>query len=222
MKKYYGFLLTALALFVSLGTLQLQKKAKENEKVIQKRELDEFRRMEIGEKEWERRIKKSEYREQCEQLKKEIKSFPVPESDKKHIAFQNGWLEQRSYGGKRFHEGCDLMDEKNQRGAIPVLSMTKGTVEQIGWLKLGGYRIGIRSPAGNYYYYAHLDSYHPIIKKGQNVSPGQILGYMGDSGYGSEGTKGKFPVHLHVGIYVRENKKKEYSVNPYYLLNYQK
>ena len=46
---------------------------------------------------------------------------------------------------------------------------------------------------------------------------GQFLGFMGDSGYGEEGTVGQFPVHLHLGIYSFEEGK-EISVNPYYVL----
>ena len=42
---------------------------------------------------------------------------------------------------------------------------------------------------------------------------------MGDTGYGKEGTHGKFPVHLHFGIYYNENGE-ERSLNPYYLLKY--
>jgi murein DD-endopeptidase MepM/ murein hydrolase activator NlpD len=36
------------------------------------------------------------------------------------------------------------------------------------------------------------------------VQAGTLLGFMGDTGYGEEGTSGKFPVHLHVGIYVNQ------------------
>ena len=40
---------------------------------------------------------------------------------------------------------------------------------------------------------------------------------MGNTGYGDEGTRGKFQVHLHFGVYVRD-KAGEKSINPYYLL----
>ena len=43
---------------------------------------------------------------------------------------------------------------------------------------------------------------------------------MGDTGYGEEGTTGKFPVHLHVGIYVRTDAVAELAVNPYPVLKY--
>ena len=110
------------------------------------------------------------------------------------------------------------MASKNIRGVFPVISMTDGVVTNLGWLEKGGYRIGITSDSGIYYYYAHLDSYSNI-KEGKRVKAGELLGFMGDSGYGPEGTTGKFNVHLHVGVYVYENGK-EISLNPYYILCY--
>ena len=62
----------------------------------------------------------------------------------------------------------------------------------------------------------HGDSYADI-KEGDTVKAGQLLGFMGDSGYGPEGTKGEFDVHLHLGIY-SWGTGEEISVNPYYLL----
>ena len=41
---------------------------------------------------------------------------------------------------------------------------------------------------------------------------------MGNTGYGPEGTRGRFPVHLHLGIYIEVPFQKEMSVNPYWLL----
>ena len=46
---------------------------------------------------------------------------------------------------------------------------------------------------------------------------GDLLGFMGVSGYGKEGTVGKFPVHLHFVIYFTAGDK-EISVNPYPIL----
>ena len=90
--------------------------------------------------------------------------------------------------------------------------MTDGTVTNLGWLEKGGYRIGITSESGTYYYYAHLDSYAGI-SEGEQVIAGELLGYMGDSGYGPEGTTGQFVVHLHLGIYLTEDGAL-FSVNP--------
>ena len=108
------------------------------------------------------------------------------------------------------------MAAENKRGLYPVVSVSDGTVKNKGWLEKGGWRIGIISNSGTYYYYAHLDSYGQV-GKGERVRAGELLGYMGDSGYGPEGTRGKFDVHLHVGIYVYQDGA-EISLNPYYVL----
>ncbi len=147
----------------------------------------------------------------------DVKCFPVMADG---VVYENSWMFERNYGGKRGHEGTDLMPPENLRGHYPVVSMTDGVVEQVGWLPLGGYRIGIRSPSGGYFYYAHLDSYSRTFWVGETISAGTILGRMGDSGYGPEGTRGKFDVHLHLGIYIRTEDTRELSVNPYWVLRY--
>ena len=151
--------------------------------------------------------------------------FPIPKSTNpktKYIGFENSFMDARSFGGERSHEGTDIMALENVAGKYPIVSMCEGVVEQVGWLKLGGYRIGIRSPNGLYMYYAHLDSYVKEFKPGDYVKAGEMLGYMGDTGYSEiEGTKGNFPVHLHLGIYY-DYKDTEISINPYYILLYLK
>lgn len=138
----------------------------------------------------------------------------------KGIRYENSWMFERTYGGLRGHEGTDLMPPENLPGYYPVVSMTDGVVEQIGWLPKGGWRIGIRSPSGGYFYYAHLDSYARDFAVGETVTAGELLGRMGDTGYGEQGTRGKFAVHLHLGIYVRTEHTEELSVNPYWVLRY--
>ncbi len=152
----------------------------------------------------------------------EIQYFPVLNEENEigdPVSFENSWGTPRSYGGERSHEGCDLMAVINERGRYTVCSMTDGTVEKIGWLEQGGWRIGIRSQSGAYYYYAHLDSYEKAFEIGESIAAGQIIGQMGDSGYGKEpGTVGKFDVHLHVGIYIKDYDGTERAVNPYWFL----
>ena len=110
------------------------------------------------------------------------------------------------------------MASENVRGLYPIVSMTDGVVENKGWLEKGGYRIGIKAPSGAYFYYAHLDSYAKL-EIGDEIKAGDIRGFMGDSGYGPEGTTGKFPVHLHLGIYIYPEGE-EISVNPYWVLRW--
>ncbi len=153
----------------------------------------------------------------------DLQYFPIPLSGSNsdlETSFENSWMFDRNFGGNRGHEGTDIMASINDRGHYPIVSMTDGVVEKIGWLELGGYRIGIRSPNGGYFYYAHLYDYAREFQEGDEIKAGELLGFMGDSGYGPEGTTGKFAVHLHVGIYVDDETGRELSFNPYYVLKW--
>ena len=113
------------------------------------------------------------------------------------------------------------MGTQRERGFYPVVSISDGVIERIGWLEQGGWRIGIRTESGLYLYYAHLYSYADGLAQGDSVRAGELLGYMGDSGYGKqENTVGNFEVHLHVGMYVKTDHFPELSVNPYWVLYY--
>lgn len=158
-----------------------------------------------------------------EKIYGELVCFPIPESgntEELSWNYVDSWMAERTFGGERQHEGCDIMMSENQRGIYPVLSMADGIIENIGWLKLGGYRIGIRSKSGVYYYYAHMESYAENLEQGTQVEAGDFLGFAGDSGYGSEGTTGQFAVHLHVGIYIPDSGGNDHAVNPYPFLQY--
>lgn len=154
----------------------------------------------------------------------DLERFPVGAVDSDDTAtvnFADSWMQSRTFGGDRGHEGCDIMATVNQRGIYPIYSMTDGVVENIGWLKLGGYRIGIRSDSGAYFYYAHMAEYAKEFAIGERVEAGTFLGYMGDTGYSDvPGTTGNFPVHLHLGIYLNDADGNEFSVNSYPMLRY--
>ena len=172
-------------------------------------------------KRWERAKGWAGYLSACQAVWDDLTYFPVAVSDDPDIGvtFEDSWMFDRTYKEERGHEGTDIMSSENKRGVLPVISITDGVVQNKGWLELGGYRIGIRSPHGTYFYYAHLDSYADI-EEGDEVKAGDLLGFMGDTGYGTEeGTRGKFPVHLHLGIYIYDNDR-EISVNPYPALKY--
>lgn len=154
----------------------------------------------------------------------DLEQFPVGEiadNPDATISFADSWMQSRTFGGERGHEGCDLMATVNQRGIYPIYSMTDGVVENIGWLRLGGYRIGIRSESGAYFYYAHLADYAEEFVQGDRVKAGTLLGFMGDTGYSDiPGTTGNFDVHLHLGIYLNDRNGQEFSVNSYPMLCY--
>ncbi|MDR3293725.1 MAG: M23 family metallopeptidase [Clostridiales bacterium] len=107
----------------------------------------------------------------------------------------------RNFGYKRRHLGHDLM------GSIgtPIVAVEGGIVSEIGWNRFGGWRIGIRSfDTKRYYYYAHLrkDKPYPAeFKKGDVVHAGDVIGYLGMTGYSSKPNVNNIkPPHLHFGL----------------------
>lgn len=173
------------------------------------------------ENDWKKNENYDTYIETTEAIWNDVKYFPVSRfmnDSSMTVSYVNSWMAERTYGGERGHEGTDIMASKNERGLYPIVSMTDGIVKKMGWLEKGGYRIGILAPSGAYFYYAHLESYADL-KEGDEVRAGDILGFMGDSGYGPEGTVGQFAVHLHLGIYIYPEGE-EMSVNPYWVLRY--
>lgn len=171
---------------------------------------------------WELQTSWSGYIAACRAIWDDLEYFPVAAcagDPAITVTFENSWMYGRSYKGERGHEGTDIIPTVSERGRYPVVSMTDGVVKQKGWLELGGWRIGIEAPLGGYFYYAHLDSYTDL-EVGDHVSAGQVIGFMGDTGYShQEGTTGNFPVHLHLGVYIHVGGK-EISVNPYPALVY--
>ena len=107
----------------------------------------------------------------------------------------------RSYGFQRTHLGNDLM------GSIgtPIIAVESGIIENLGWNQYGGWRIGIRSLDGKrYYYYAHLRKNHPYaegIEQGMTVKSGDVIGYLGMTGYSVEENVNNINIpHLHFGM----------------------
>lgn len=125
--------------------------------------------------------------------------------------YGDNWMVERGTDGERSHEGIDISVDHG----TPIRSMGDGVIEQIGWNTLGGWRIGVRDKDGLYYYYAHMSSFADGMKKGVSVKAGQVIGYIGDTGYGPEGTSGQMSPHLHVGVYEGSPKKAQ---NAYALL----
>lgn len=138
-------------------------------------------------------------------------AFPLPIGT--NYAYRSTWGTGRSWGGARIHEGTDLFAPHG----LTVRSTCFGVVETKGWNRYGGWRIGIRDIENRYHYYAHLMGYEKSLSRGDIVIPGQTIGWVGSSGYGSPGTQGKFPPHLHYGIY-RDRGITEWAFDPYPLL----
>lgn len=107
----------------------------------------------------------------------------------------------RSYGYQRKHLGHDMMGQTG----TPIIAVESGYVETMGWNQYGGWRIGIRSfDKKRYYYYAHLRKDYPYqscLSEGSIVTAGDVIGYMGRTGYSStENTNNVDKPHLHLGL----------------------
>ena len=134
--------------------------------------------------------------------------FPMPL--RSNHSYNNTWGDARGWGGRRIHEGTDIFAGYG----VPVRATGYGIVEMKGWNKYGGWRVGIRDINNTYHYFAHLSGFAKDLKVGQIVEPGTVIGGVGSSGYGPPGTSGKFPPHLHYGMY-KDNGYTEWCFEPY-------
>lgn len=121
------------------------------------------------------------------------KGFPYSEYDDFGVS--------RSYGYKRNHLGHDMMGQVG----TPIIAVESGTVDVMGWNQYGGWRIGISSfDRRRYYYYAHLRQNFPYcktLKEGDVVHAGDVIGYMGRTGYSAtENVNNIDTPHLHFGL----------------------
>lgn len=135
-------------------------------------------------------------------------AFPVP--IRSNHSYRTTWGDARGWGGRRIHEGTDIFADYG----VPVRATNYGIIEMKGWNRYGGWRIGIRDINNTYHYFAHLSGFAKNLFAGQVVEPGTIIGSVGSSGYGPPGTSGKFPPHLHYGMY-KDNGFTEWSFDPY-------
>lgn len=117
----------------------------------------------------------------------------------------------RSYGFKRRHLGHDLF------GGVgtPIIAVEGGTITELGWNRFGGWRVGIRSDdTKRYYYYAHLRKdkpFGPGLEKGGRVEAGQVIGYLGRTGYSKKENvnMANAKPHLHFGLQIIFDKSQE-------------
>ena len=108
---------------------------------------------------------------------------------------------RRTYGYSRPHLGHDMMGLTG----TPIVAVESGTVAMLGWNQYGGWRVGIRSRDGKrYWYYAHLRKDRPYaegLEEGDTVTAGEVIGYMGRSGYSAtENVNNIETPHLHIGL----------------------
>jgi murein DD-endopeptidase MepM/ murein hydrolase activator NlpD len=89
-----------------------------------------------------------------------------------------------SYGGLRtdvlghWHHGDDIFAALG----TPVVAVADGTINRVGWERLGGWRLWVRDNAGDQFYYAHLSGYAPLDLQSNRVRAGQVIGFVGNTG----------------------------------------
>ena len=120
----------------------------------------------------------------------------------------------RSYGYRRKHLGNDLLGSVG----TPIIAVEDGYIEALGWNQYGGWRIGIRShDRRRYYYYAHLRKNHAFVaglKEGDNVQAGDVIGYLGMTGYSSKENTNNIQIpHLHFGLQIIFDEKQKDGIN---------
>lgn len=145
----------------------------------------------------------------------QVRSIIFPVSGK--ASFRDDFSEPRG-GGTREHLGIDIIADK----MTPVVSATDGeitfiAIPQASW----GYAITITDSEGYSYRYLHLNNdtpgtddgqggpanaYAPNLQRGTNVTRGQVIGFVGDSGNAENTTS-----HLHFEIFDRNR----VHINPY-------
>ena len=117
-------------------------------------------------------------------------SLPMPVRGVNVAEVADTWGAERS--GDRRHEGVDIFATRG----TAVTSTTRGVVGAVREGGLGGRQVWVRGPGLENHYYAHLDGWAEHLSQGDVVLPGDVLGFVGDSG-NARGT----PPHLHYGIY---------------------
>jgi murein DD-endopeptidase MepM/ murein hydrolase activator NlpD len=130
--------------------------------------------------------------------------FPLPE--RFEGSYRDDWGEARVQGE---HEGTDVFAPEG----TPIYSITDGTVvrargsDENGWNSLGGYTVMVEAAydagpirRGDLLYYAHLED-RSVLRFGALIEVGEQIGVVGSTGQGSEGTRGRFEPHLHLGWY---------------------
>lgn len=96
-------------------------------------------------------------------------------------------------GGARRHEAMDIMAPRG----TPVLASVDGRVVKLFTSAAGGLTIYQFDEEERYcYYYAHLDAYAPDLTEGQDVTRGQIIGFVGSTGNAAPDAP-----HLHFAIF---------------------
>ncbi|MCL2169863.1 MAG: M23 family metallopeptidase [Defluviitaleaceae bacterium] len=149
-----------------------------------------------------------------------LKAFS-PIAKNYHYSHSDDFGNPRSYGYRRPHLGHDMFGSVG----TPIIAVECGVVEALGWNQYGGWRIGIRThDTKRYYYYAHLQRDKPYaqnIALGSHVRAGDVIGYLGNSGYSRrENVCNIKDPHLHFGLQIIFNEAQKDGNNQIWIDTY--
>jgi peptidoglycan LD-endopeptidase LytH len=115
--------------------------------------------------------------------------------------------------GNHRHEAVDILAPRS----TPIHAVQNGTIAKLFLSDQGGITIYQFDPSGRLcYYYAHLQRYADNLREGDQVSQGQVLGYVGTSGNAPPNTP-----HLHFAVFELADDRRWWKgrpIDPYPLL----
>ena len=127
---------------------------------------------------------------------------PVANKDLKRMASGYGYRIHPIYKTRKMHYGMDF----SAKTGTEIYATGDGVVSKVRRSKRGyGNYVKINHGFGYETLYAHMSKY--IVKKGQKVKRGEVIGYVGNTGISTA-------PHLHYEV--RKDKKKINPVNFYY------
>ncbi|MGI9053597.1 MAG: peptidoglycan-binding protein [Ilumatobacteraceae bacterium] len=118
--------------------------------------------------------------------------------------YRDSWLAPRSNG--RVHLGTDII----AREGNALYAVAAGRISQIYRVSddsLSGNALKITKPDGTYFFYGHLSAFAAGIDVGSQVNVGQVVGYVGKTGY-------TLTPHLHIEVHPGGGA----AINPYPLI----
>jgi len=134
---------------------------------------------------------------------------PIANKDLRRLASGYGMRIDPIYKTRKMHYGLDFSAPKG----TPIYSTGKGKVEKVSKMKRGyGYHIVVNHGYGYKSLYAHCSKI--LVKKGQEVSRGEIIAEVGSTGKSTAN-------HLHYEVHKTDQKTgRVKKVNPiYYFYN---
>ena len=142
-------------------------------------------------------------RDPIAELRRHHLQLPVEGADVEKM--EGGFWERRG-GGGRGHEAVDILAPRH----TPVRAVEGGRIARLFFSKAGGTTIYQFDPSERFcYYYAHLDRYADGLREGQEVSAGDVIGYVGTTGNAPRNTP-----HLHFAVFALTDARRWWEGRP--------